>query len=342
MSFNQRVRPSLSFKGFRNRGKRNLHGWGVAYYPDEAVQVIKEPIEADESPLSEFIEKYPDMKSKIFLAHVRLTSGTSVTYKNTHPFQRELNGKEFVFAHNGTLHNYRGLEIGRFKPVGETDSEYAFCHILNSIEDKQINSWTKKSFEWLHNKLKEINDCGDFNCLFSNGEYLFCYYDRNGYNGLCFAQRKAPFNQVQLLDEDFKINLTEEKDPTQIGFIIATRRLTNEQWESFRPGELIVFKNGKIIFSSSGRVTESFLASLDEKESIILITLRQSPHRMSLTNICQTTNLPKEEVTPAIHSLLCKGFIKQDSRDRVKWDHDDATFYTNQTKQKEIDGLIVK
>lgn len=342
MSFNQPVRPSLSFRGFRQRGESNPHGWGIAYYPDESAQVIKEPIKASKSLLSEFIKKYPEIKSKIFIAHVRYRSGTPVTHKNTHPFQRELNGRESVFAHNGTLHGHRELKTGRFKPVGETDSEYAFCHILNSIENEQISSWTDENFKWLHSELKKINDYGNFNCLLSDGEYLFCYYDKNGYNGLCFVQRKAPFSIVHLKDEDFEINLSEEKDPSQKGFIIATRRLTNERWENFHPTELIVFKNGKIIFSSSGRDTESFFTSPQDKELNILKLLRQSPHRVSLIRIYQTLNLPKAEITPAIHSLLCKGLIKQDSRDKVKWNQDDATYYTKLSKREEIDGLIGK
>lgn len=260
LSFNQPVRPSLSFRAFRHRGRNNPHGWGIAYYPDESVQVIKEPIEAGRSQLSEFIKNYPKIKSKIIIAHVRYTSGTSITHKNTHPFQRELNGKEFVFAHNGTLDNYKDLKTGRFKPVGETDSEYAFCHILNSMEEQNINvkDWRIEDFKWLHTKLKEINNYGRFNCLFSDGEYLFCYYDKDGYNGLCFVQRIAPFTTVRLVDEDFEINLAEEKEHTQKGFIVATRRLTDERWENFSPGELIVFRDGDMVFSSSGRSANNF------------------------------------------------------------------------------------
>ncbi len=258
LSFNQPVIPNLSFKGFRNRGGRNPHGWGLAYYPDESAQVIKEPKKANESLLSEFIEKYQGVKSKIIIAHVRYTSGTSITHKNTHPFQRELKGKEFVFAHNGTLSNYRGLETEQFIPVGETDSEYAFCYILNSIKKQHIElyHWKNEDFNWLHTKLKEINDNGYFNCLFSDGEYLFCYHDDKGYIGLRFVQRLVPFKTVRLIDEDFEINLAEEKEQSQKGFIIATRQLTDEQWENFHPGELIIFRNGNIVFSSTGRTTK--------------------------------------------------------------------------------------
>ncbi len=342
MSFNQAVKPSLSFRGFRHRGEENPDGWGLAFYPDKAVQIFKEPKKTSESTLSKFIRDYPEISSKLFIAHVRRGSVCKIAYMNTHPFSRELNGKAYTFAHNGTLSSFEKLPTGRFRKIGCTDSEQVFCHILNSIEEESITQWTYEKFRWLVEKLREINELGNFNCIFSDGEYLFCYYDQNSYNGLCFVHRKASYGQVQLLDEDFEVNLAEEKDPTQTGFIIATRRLTNERWENFYPGELIVFRNGDIIFSSAGRNTKSFLTSIDEKELNILKMLRQSPHRLSLTSICQDLNLPKEEVTPAIHSLLCKGFINQDGRDRVKWNHNDATFYTNPTKRAEIDGLIRK
>lgn len=342
LSFNQPISPTLSFRGFRHRGKSNPHGWGLAFYPDKSVQVIKEPIKAGRSSLSEFIKNYPKIKSKIFIAHVRYTSGTPVTYKNTHPFQRELNGKEFVFAHNGTLHNYRGLDIGRFTPVGETDSEYTLCHILNCISEKGITQWTNEDFRWLWGRLKEINNYGNFNCLLSDGEYLFCYYDKNGYNGLCFIHRKAPYAQVRLLDEDFEIDLAEEKEPTQTGFIVATRRLTDERWKNFHFRELIVFNSGIMVFSSNGRNADSFLSSFGDVEVNILGVLRQSSHRVSLISICNNLSLSGEEIKHAIHSLLCKGFIRQDSRDRVKWNDNDATFYTVPSKREEIDGMIRK
>ena len=43
MSFNLPVTPNISFKAFRSRSERNPDGWGIAFYPDESVQIIKEP-----------------------------------------------------------------------------------------------------------------------------------------------------------------------------------------------------------------------------------------------------------------------------------------------------------
>ena len=340
MSFNLPIRPKISFRGFRYRGENNPHGWGVAFYPDKSVQVIKEPIKSKESLLSKFLQDYQEVKSKIFIAHVRYTSVGLKSHRNTHPFQRELKGIEYVFAHNGTLYNYRNLKPGRFKPIGETDSEYVFCYLLNCIEERNIVQWQKDDFAWLGRKLKEINKYGNFNCIFSDGNHLFCYYDKDGYNGLCFVQRKPPYGRIRLLDEDWEINLDEEKSRLQQGFIVATRILTNELWEDFKFGELIVFKDGQMIYSNCRNFSEISKELFTELEVLILKILRKSPHRLSLREIIEKAKYPKIEVKSIVHTLICKRYIRQDSRDRVKWDNDNATFYTNPQKRKEIDKLI--
>lgn len=339
MSFNLPVKPSISFRGFRYRGENNPHGWGIAFYPDESAQVIKEPIKAGKSSLSEFLKDYEEVRSKIFFGHVRYATVGKNSQKNTRPFYRELNGKEYVFAHNGTL--YRNPELGRLKPIGETDSEYAFCHLLSCIEARGITQWTKRDFEWLAIKLREINDYGTFICIFSDGEFLFCYYDKNGYNGLYFVHREPPYGEIRLLDEDWNINLAEEKDPEQTGFIIATRRLTDESWESFRFGELIVFRNGQMVYSNCRDISEiSAVFFFTDLEVGILRTLRESPHTLSLSRIIEKSERSPNEVRSAVHLLLWRGYIRQDSRGKVKWNHDDATFFTNPRKREEIDRLI--
>ena len=150
--------------------------------------------------------------------------------------------------------------------------------MLNCIEKRNITKWRNEDFEWLAEKFKEINEYGSFNCIFSDGKLLFCYYDKNGHKGLCFVQRKPPYGKIRLLDEDWQVDLAEEKRPEQTGYIIATRKLTNEPWEKFKFGELIVFKDGKMIYSNSRDIseTEDHL-TIQEKE--ILKTLRNSPHR---------------------------------------------------------------
>lgn len=345
MSFNLAVRPSISFRGFQKKGEHNPDGWGLGFYPDEAAQVFKEPIKARKSQLSEFICDYPKIKSKLFIAHVRLGTKGGIKYKNTHPFHRELNGKEYLFAHNGTLNTERfSHSSDSFDVLGSTDSEKAFCNLLERIKRKNINKWSKDFFNWLSMELKRINEGGMFNCIFTDGEHLFCYQDKNGRNNLSFVHRKAPYHDIKLLDSDFKINLKEEKDHKQTGFVIATEPLTDEQWIPFQPGELTVFKNGKITYSNNeSRMKEEYTQPIiNKKELDILKTLRKSQHRMKTKKISQSTDIPKREAIKTIKQLLKKDFITQDTRDNVNIDHEDATFYTNPDKREKIDKIINK
>lgn len=250
LAFNRKVDAKLSFRGFRHRGKSNPDGWGMAYYSGNEAHIFKEQISAEESELAVSIVTSSNFESKIFIAHVRRTSVGEIDYDNTHPFKRRLFNKDFVFAHNGTLHNYKNLSLNEFKPIGKTDSEHAFCYILEQIKNNRIASWNESGFNLLKNILLDINQLGSFNCLMSDGVNLFVYFDMDGYNNLMYLERKAPFEYVRLEDEDFEINLAEEKKLEQKGYLIASWPLTNEKWNSFSPGSLNVFRNGEMIYSS--------------------------------------------------------------------------------------------
>jgi glutamine amidotransferase len=249
LSFNEPVSPQVSFRAFTRRSQVNPDGWGIAFYPDKAAQVIKEPKKAEESKWAAFIkeDKLP-IQSKIFIIHVRKTSVGGNVFKNTHPFHREFNGREYVFAHNGTLKNFKELKLNCFKPIGETDSEHVFCYLLGLMAQEGINQLQKSHFPWLHKQLSNINSQGKFNCLFSDGTYLFCYHDRDKYNGLCYLRREPPYEKIMLVDEDYEIDLQQKKSPTQRGYIIASRPLTDERWQRFKGGQLLVFKNGEMVF----------------------------------------------------------------------------------------------
>src|SRR5208337_2115149 len=159
-----KIRPGRYFKVLRQRGQErsegggNPDGWGIALYPDEkGVQLIKEHIPAASSKLSEFLSTYERLCSKIFVAHVRRASRGVVTYSNTHPFCRELRGREYAFCHNGTIRNIRRFPFGRHRPVGKTDSEHLFCHILSFIEERGISVWTEENLFDLWRFLISIN-----------------------------------------------------------------------------------------------------------------------------------------------------------------------------------------
>ena len=249
LCFNLPVDPKISFKGFRYRGVDNGDGWGLAFYPDKSAVIIKEPINSFKSDLSQFISEYPVIRSKIFIGHVRRSSVGSISYMNTHPFKRELNGRDYIFAHNGTIYIDRKVfRLGRLKPIGETDSEYIFCYILSLIEDRGIDRWGVQGFKWLREIFRRINRYGTLNCLMSEGQHLFVYRDIHGYKSLKILRRAPPYRRIHLKYNSLVFNLDAEKDPRQRGYIIATEALTDEDWLDLPPGELYVFRDGELIF----------------------------------------------------------------------------------------------
>ncbi|NPA62820.1 MAG: class II glutamine amidotransferase [Methanococci archaeon] len=336
--FNKKVNVELSLNSFKHRSEEHPNGWGIAFYPDEFVRLIKEPIKMNEALLAECV-RWTKIKSKIFIAHIRKASAGSESYVNTHPFVRKLEDKEIAFAHNGTLLGYEDLGLDEFYPIGETDSEYVFCYLLSQIERRGIE-WNKEGFDEMLDILLDINYYGAFNCLFSDGEYLFAYKDYRGRRELHFLKRMPPYGKIRLEDEDYIINLGDVKNAREEGFIIATNPLTNENWKSFENGELIVFKNGEMIYSNK---------RLTDLELKILKILRESPHRVSLKKIIEnlkslSRNIRYDAsvVRIGIRSLLNKEYIKQDNRDSVDWHNLEATFYTKPERREEIDEKLRK
>lgn len=128
---------SLEIFGERG-GKSGPHtdGWGIAFREGRDFRVIKEPEPAAGSALLRFIETH-DFKSDVVISHIRQARSPKVlSYANTHPFVRELYGFNHVFAHNGdvpAVFNDRRFCPTSYFPLGDTDSERAFCSLMDRL-----------------------------------------------------------------------------------------------------------------------------------------------------------------------------------------------------------------
>ncbi len=260
LTFNSSIMAKISLNIFQERGISNPDGWGLAYYTDTKLQIIKEAKSSVNNPLYDFMENR--INSQIIISHVRRSTRGKPSYLNTHPFYRHLavNGitYEYAFAHNGTLTDTNQIISKRYVPIGDTDSEQAFCFILDTLSSKSTLQWDLKGFQFLESALREINDGQNtLNCIFSDGTHLFCYSDENDHNnGLRFVRKVHPFGKVEFVSKDSTlgfVDITSDREdtseiPSQIGYIISTRILTKDSWTEFCSGELIVFENGRIIY----------------------------------------------------------------------------------------------
>jgi len=249
LSFARPVSADFSIREFALRSAENADGWGLGWYPDRSLAIVKEPIKWGASAFPGFLESYAHLSSQVYIGHVRHGTTGTPTRADTHPFARELRGREYCFAHNGTLVGFERLPLGRFLPVGRTDSEHAFCHLMEELAQQEMPLEDETGWRWLHGKLTALNALGRFNCLLTDGQRLAAYHDAAGYKGLTF--RPLILNSDgprRFEDATMKIDLNGAA--VNRGHVVATCPLSRDGWHSFRAGELIVWEGGTVRFSS--------------------------------------------------------------------------------------------
>jgi len=230
----------------------NKSGWGIAYREGRDALVIKEPNPAAESPWVRFIESQP-VPSDCIIAHVRYATAGAPVFANTHPFLRELGGHMHFFAHNGGLEGIWDalpLPAGDFRPVGETDSEHAFCVLLSRL----ASLWrTTKEVPPLQERLAVVAETaaalrrlGTANFLYSDGDVLFAHahrrrWDRNG----SFSEPLPPGlsigNLLDVMPKGLRVRLP-ERDTAVL--YLASVPLTPEGWTPLPEGCVVALRQG--------------------------------------------------------------------------------------------------
>lgn len=252
MSANVPTDICFSFTGLIQRGgKTGPHkdGWGITFYEGKGFRTFKDPQPSYQSKIAELVQSYP-IKSCAVISHIRQANRGAVNLENTHPFTRELWGQFWTFAHNGQLTGYQDLETGNHRPVGATDSEKAFCWLLNQLEIRFPTppENIQDVFLFITQCCDQLRPMGVFNMLLSNGEYVMTYCT----NHLYWITRKAPFGTAALIDEDVEVNFQEETTPDDVVSVVATQPLTaNEVWHRMKPGEFNLFYFGQLIATNA-------------------------------------------------------------------------------------------
>ncbi|QLI81987.1 class II glutamine amidotransferase [Chitinibacter fontanus] len=234
----------FSFEGFRRRGgltDEHSDGWGIAFFEGEGCRLFLDYLPSISSPVADLVRAYP-IKSKNVIAHIRKATQGQINLANTHPFGRELWGQYWIFAHNGNLTQLPTLNNARFQPVGSTDSEQAFCWLLDQLAQQFTQAPSLPELRnALHTLSTQLAQGGTFNFLLSNGQALFAHCSTK----LHYLVRQAPFCQAHLSDTDLAVDFAKETTPNDRVAMIATEPLTdNENWIAMQQGELLMFIDG--------------------------------------------------------------------------------------------------
>ncbi|MFK8068826.1 MAG: class II glutamine amidotransferase [Gammaproteobacteria bacterium] len=248
MSANVATDICYSFSGLKERGGQtgpHKDGWGISLYEGKASRTFHDPLPSVSSEIADWIEHHA-IKSKIIISHIRLANRGKVSLENTHPFTRELWGCSWVFAHNGQLNNIKKKKLHFYHPVGTTDSEYAFCYMMDRIRRRFPKRPAKQKDLWnyIRRLSRELNILGVFSFLLSDSRHLFAYCS----NKMVWVTREFPFIETKLIDTGEVLDLREKFSIKDKVCVIASQPLTeNEDWHLMEKGDFVVFKNGQAI-----------------------------------------------------------------------------------------------
>lgn len=246
----------FSFTGFRRRGgltDDHIDGFGIAYFEPTGLRHYCDDRAAMDSPLAELVSQ-TKVKACNTIVHIRKSDDSLLS--NAHPFVREIWGESWVFSHNGKMTIQEATDNDAIKqavaryycPVGDTDSEFAFCYLLNQLKERFEHKPNDETlFAFLTEQCRFLADYGLFNCLLSNGEWMLSYATTL----LFHVTRQAPFGSATLIDADITMDFARTNDNDDIITILATTPLTNdEDWQQLAVNECVIFKDGTITYQS--------------------------------------------------------------------------------------------
>lgn len=237
-------------------GASTRDGWGVAFYQGSDVALFRAPEAAGDSPLVRHLESQGP-STNLAISHIRHATRGSVNLANTQPFVRELGGHTHVFAHNGDLPgiwNSAALALGAHRPVGETDSEHAFCSLLARLRPlwEQANPPTlEERLAVLAAFATELRAVGPANFLYADGDALFAHGHRRWQRssgraeppGLWMRQRHCPPGDLA----SDHLEGVAIADAGQSVLWIASVPLTDDAWRPLSEGELLAVRDGQVV-----------------------------------------------------------------------------------------------
>ena len=247
----------LSLEEFsRHGGLSGPHkdGWGIAWYDERDVRVVKEAFPAWNSACVRFIHDNP-FATTFALSHIRKATRGDVALRNCQPFVRELGGAWHSFAHNGDLpgaERYAKLQPDVFRPVGETDSKQVFCALLERLRPLWLDEGPPSAsarLEVIERFAADLRGFGPANFLYCDGDALFVHADRRHQAdgtirppGLWrLTRRCAAGGELSAAGLQIEADGAEQE-----AVLVASVPLTAEGWEPLARGEVLVVRSGHI------------------------------------------------------------------------------------------------
>jgi len=198
------------------------HGWGIATFYGNSVNLEKEPKMAW---LSDYLNSKLSfgVEASNLIAHIRYATRGSMQYENCHPFVlRDSSNRAWTLAHNGTIFTQCFLDDFKGVQKGATDSErvlfYLVSEINKALKHKNVLSDVQR-FAIVEEVVLSLAENNKLNLLIYDGELLYVHTNMKG-------------------------SLYLHRMPEGCAF--ATVPLDNGEWSPVPMMQLLAYKNGRL------------------------------------------------------------------------------------------------
>ena len=242
LSSRDKIGVNEYLRAFFRHSEQHPHGWGLAQFFGNAVQLEKEPVAAVESQYLTTRLSFP-IQARSLIAHIRLASVGRLRYENCHPFVlRDIDGRAWTFAHNGTIFSPKrasGASIDDYKDtqLGGTDSERVLLYLIDRINERRMKLGrhleAEDRFTLLDEVIAELSHDNKLNLLIWDGEYLYAH-------------------------TNYADTLFTKKIPETGSLLIATKPIDSGAWEHVPFLQLQVYKDGETIWQGHHKSEQFF------------------------------------------------------------------------------------
>ena len=216
------------------QSRREPDGYGIGSFDRHgAPHVIRRAKAAYQDRA--FPQEAHELRSRIFVAHIRFATNGANLERNTHPFIQH--GR--IFAHNGVVHGLDELEA-RLRPeyralvAGETDSERVFALITQEIDDHggDVTAGIVAATTWIAATLPLYA----VNLLLATADELWALRYPETHDLLWLDEREEPATEHR----DRRRRLRFGVDVPAPGIAVASEAMTpGDAWTPLRSGELL-------------------------------------------------------------------------------------------------------
>ena len=202
--------------------------WVLALFDDNNISIEKEPVKASTSRYLEHRLQGKIQTAKM-MAHIRRATMGEVNFNNTHPFSAiDESGRRWVLVHNGTIFDAPGLSKYQYSQQGSTDSERILLYIIDRVNSRFMQDPcgfdVNERLALIDEIILQIVPGNKLNLLLYDGDYFYVHKNEKG--------------TLYTLE---KPGIT----------FFATRPLDEWEWKELPMNRLLVYKNGKKVYSGT-------------------------------------------------------------------------------------------